>query len=301
MCRHSQVQSLRKERITFLDPVLIQTVDLGALMPLDIDDESIFEDHIAPPPNPSPQPNLTTAFNITSLVFLAAIQSRPPCTPSAPICTACRCTHHNNRHAQISHLQSRLHELRHILTSLPPELRPWNEQPIQPTSSLSPQEAQTLTFQFSAARANLHVTHLWLRSILLDQLEALLAEGVPPSLTNPHQSTAFTHWSERESLSTHLIHLLHTLPARAIEPNGIHLAYKTRDVAVGLLSCPFEPHEETSLRAAELVREFTRILSELDTSEAVTTTNLQTWVDTDRERGGRGREGWERESTFCWK
>lgn len=66
---------------------------------------------------------------------------------------------------------------------------------------------------------------------------------------------------------------------------------KVRDVAVGLLSCPFEPHEPASVRAAELVREFARILSKLDSSEVFTATSLKTWVDTDRECVHRGVHG----------
>jgi hypothetical protein len=73
-------------------------------------------------------------------------------------------------------------------------------------------------------------------------------------------------------------------------------------VAVGLLNCPFEPHEPASLRAAELVREFTNMLSKLDSSEVVATTNLQTWVDTDRVQRRRGseREDVTTDRNFGW-
>lgn len=302
-CRHSQVQSLRKERLLFIDPVLLQTIDLEALMPMDIEDEAIFEDRIIS--EPSPQPNLTTGFNITSLVFLAAIQARRPCSAADTICATCmcRCAQHNNRYRQIAHLQGRLQELKYTLDAIPPELRQWAVQPILPTMDISPESAQILNSQFGAVRANLHVTHLWLRSILLDQLENLISEPPSPSIDAPsYLATVEGRWSERENLSSQLIHVLHAIPPQDLEPNGLHLAYKVRDVAVGLLSCPFEPHEPASLRAAEFVREFTQILSRLDASESVATTNLQTWVDTDRERGRRGRHDLTGcDNTFAWK
>lgn len=64
---HGQVQSLRRERLTFLDPTLVETIDLESLIPIDVDDEAIFEDRIVP--GLSSRPNLTTAYNLTSAVF----------------------------------------------------------------------------------------------------------------------------------------------------------------------------------------------------------------------------------------
>jgi hypothetical protein len=90
------------------------------------------------------------------------------------------------------------------------------------------------------------------------------------------------------------------IPQKDLEPNGLHFVFKVRDVAVGLLSCPFEPHEPASLRAAEFVREFTQILSILDSSECIATTNLKTWVDTDRERGRKGLHDMQCDGIFGW-
>ena len=38
------MQNLRKDRLTFLDPTLVQSIDLEALVPLDLDDEVVTSD-----------------------------------------------------------------------------------------------------------------------------------------------------------------------------------------------------------------------------------------------------------------
>ena len=144
------------------------------------------------------------------------------------------------------------------------------------------------------------MTQIWLQSILLDQLEALLQGDTCTFDAPAYLATTESRWSERENLCSQLIHVLHAIPQRDLEPNGLHFVFKVRDVAVGLLNCPYEPHELASLRAAEFVREFTQILSRLDSSELIATTNLKTWVDTDRERGRKGLHDIESDGIFGW-
>jgi len=60
--------------------------------------------------------------------------------------------------------------------------------------------------------------------------------------------------------------------------------YKVRDVAVSLLSCPYDPSEERTRRATEYLREFARLLSILDVSEQVNLLSLQSWIDTSRDK-----------------
>jgi hypothetical protein len=277
------VQNLRKDRLTFLDPTLVQSIDLEALVPLDLDDEAIFEDRIVA--GLSSRPNLTTAYNLTSSVFWAAIESRQSCTSVQSFRRACVCAHSEQ---QMAHLQGRLQDLKYTLDNIPPELRQWDVRPWPLSPDAASNAPGVVTSQLGAIRGNLHITHLWLQSILLDQLEALLQDRAPGYDMPAYLATPESRWSERENLCSQLIHVLHAIPIADHEPNGLHYAFKIRDVAVGLLNCPFEPHEPASLRAAELVREFTNMLSKLDSSEVVATTNLQTWVDTDRVHRHRG-------------
>jgi hypothetical protein len=246
------VQSLRKERLNYLDKEILHTLDLEHLLPLDVDDEYIDEDTVLQPSNPGAC--LTSGFITHSQVFWAAIQDiEPPDNPTLP--------------PQAAHLQARIERLKYMLDNVSPELRPW---------AASYAGSDDAPSQFAAMRANLHVTHLWLQSILMDQLEVML---------NSRPEYQRKLWQDREELSRQLLHILHHIPQADIEPNGLHLAYKVRDIAVGLFACPFDPHEPASQRAAIYVREFTSILSRLDASETVNTTNLQTWVDTDRVKG----------------
>ncbi|OQO09883.1 hypothetical protein B0A48_04237 [Cryoendolithus antarcticus] len=296
---HAQVQNLRKERLMFLDPLMVENMDPEALMPLDVDDENIFESHILPRRND--EPCLTTGYIIHSRVFWLAIhswQSEAGVEHSKP----CYCEQTRDKSKRVDHLTQRVCDLKYSLDALPAELRPWASQPHRGNEGPQAHDAAMRFSQFASMRANLHVTHLWLQSILLDQIDSLL-HGEPDGLGEGKPlATLSARWTEREAISSQLLHVLHAISPEHIEPNGLHLAYKVRDVAVGLLSCPFEPHEPAFVRAAEYVRSFTAVLATLDTSEIVSTTNLQTWIDTDRERGrkadveratGMAMHGWD--------
>lgn len=237
--------------MTYLDKDILRSIDLEQLIPLNVDDEFIEEDAILP--STSHASCLTTGFIAHSRVFWAAIQDTEPSINAAL--------------SPVAQLESKINNLKYILDNVSAELRPWAQTFVA---------GDEIASQSGSMRANLHVTHLWLQSILTDQLEVMTSES-----TEYQQKL----WQDREQLSRQLLHLIHSIPQADIEPNGLHLAYKVRDVAVGLLACPFEPHEPASQRAAVYVREFTEILSRLDASETMNTTNLQSWVDTDRVKG----------------
>ncbi|CAK7230184.1 hypothetical protein SBRCBS47491_007499 [Sporothrix bragantina] len=273
---HSELQNLRKERLSFLDASMLASLNLEELLPLDVDDEQIEEDRVLPKPGDGPC--LTTAFIIHSRVFWAALrpineQQQPPQEPP------CICRPWRNRAAQITHLRGRLHEIKYMLDVLPAELMPWASSPAGGDDILG--------CQFASLRANLHVTHLWLQSIILDQLEA------DPHKEDEHSSSS-NYFVQREDIARQLLHLLHAIPERDIEPNGLHLAFKVRDIAVGLLddetdvATPNTPSSQrtpaSAKRAAAYIDELTRILARLDRSEQANIVNLQSWVDTGRMR-----------------
>ena len=108
--------------------------------------------------------SLTAGFNIHSRVFWASLGSDGADTTE------------------------RLHRLKYMLDGIPQELRQWHS-------------AQG---QLATIHVNLHVTHLWLQSILLDQLERVT-------------------WSEREDISRQLLHVLLRTPHANLEANGLHL------------------------------------------------------------------------------
>ncbi|CAK7206712.1 hypothetical protein SEUCBS139899_009517 [Sporothrix eucalyptigena] len=268
---HSELQNLRKEKLSFLDAQLLASINLEELLPLDVDDEQIEEDKVLPSTREGPC--LTTAFIIHSRVFWASLRPVNE-QQQAPVEAPCICRPWRNRAAHITHLRSRLHEIKYMLDVLPPKLMPW-----APPSS----ESDALGRQFAALRANIHVTHLWLQSIILDLLE----------VDHQHEpSTRSEYWTQREDIARQLLHLLHAIPERDIEPNGLHLAFKVRDIAVGLLeddvaspdTTPSRRPPASAKRAAAYIDELTRILARLDRSEQANIVNLQSWVDTGRVR-----------------
>ncbi|PWY75365.1 beta-glucosidase [Aspergillus heteromorphus CBS 117.55] len=278
---HNQLQNVLGERLSYLDPILLHSINPEDLMPLEVDDEMIFENEVVM--SPSPTPCLATGFILHSRVFWAALRS--PCveTPVEP----CPCVRARDPAIQVAYLQDRLQSLRYLLEHIPQPLRPWR--PTDETLDDATGDGtmtQELRSHFASMRANLHVTHLWLQSLLIDQLEAaqshlqglsVVADSYPQTTTD---SKAL--WLVREKLCRQLLFVLYSLPLVNLEANGLHLACKVRDIAASLLACPFHPDDPEAQRAAEYLQQSTDILSRLDSSESMSTMHLQTWVDTDR-------------------
>ncbi|KAF2827693.1 beta-glucosidase [Ophiobolus disseminans] len=250
---HAQIQNLRKERLTYLDHATLESISLGSLIPVEVDDEHISTHQIIPSPHPGP--SLTMGFVVHSRIFWYALAN-----PNSVDTTDCLCCRSHSPSAQVAHLKARLRELKYALDDAPVHFRQWMLLPGDMSqASISPSQLATL-------RANIHVTHLWLQSILLDQLD---------SLTSPEEN-----WADREVISSQLLHVLHNTSQEDVEPNGLHLVYKVRDVAVGLLACPFLLTDLSAKRAQSHVQDFVEIMARLDVSETVNTANLQSWVDT---------------------
>ncbi|UQC80365.1 uncharacterized protein CLUP02_05848 [Colletotrichum lupini] len=316
------VQAGRWERLTYFGPGELREVNYDALMPLDIDDEHIFRDRILDPVSPmashgtpsahAQEPRamftLTSGFIIHSRVFHKGLQE-------AIATLGCECELRRTPAARLARMRDLLQEMRYMLDDVPGPMRQWasndrgtdaapstprfdDERGTAAASSYgSPADysrvpeagsySQVLQGQAEIMRANIHVTHLWLQSLLLEQVDGVTQESAiaNPSTTGREEvSTALkANWAEREDICRQMLHLLHSIPYVHLEPNGLYLAYKVRDVAVTLLNCPFEAHERPARRAVEYMRDFTRALSRLDRSEIVNTNSLKSWIDIDRE------------------
>ncbi|PYH29225.1 beta-glucosidase [Aspergillus neoniger CBS 115656] len=269
---HNQLQNVLGERLPYLDPILLLSINPEDLMPLEVDDEFIFENEVLMPPSQSPC--LVTGFIPHYKVFWAAIRSACPESPAGP----CPCVRARDPAVQISYIQDRLHNLRFLLDDIPPLLRPWQPSDTEAIANGGSTGVTEMTqSHFASMRVNLHVTHLWLQILLVDQLEAAQAHKSELSLTSTDHAQpmldAKALWLQREDLCHHL------------EANGLHLAHKVRDIAAGLLVCPFHPAGPEAERATEYLRQSTDILSRIDSSESMVTMHLQTWIDTDRIKG----------------
>lgn len=271
---HASLQNLQGERLTYLDPILLQSINPEDLMPLEIDDEFILEHEVVVPSNMGTC--LTSGFILHSRVFCASIRSLDPEITEPDPCPCVRVKDHNS---QITYYQHRLHDLKHLLDNIPPILQYWEPASGSSATDRLGSSDTVLHSQFSSMRVNIHVTQLWLQSLIMDQLEA----------TQPHQQDSFdvrALWSDREALSRQLLLIIFNSPPTTLEANGLHLANKVRDIAASLLSCPLHPDDPISKQVADYVRQSTNILSRLDSSEGINTMHLPTWVDTDRIPGG---------------
>lgn len=125
---------------------------------------------------------------------------------------------------QIEYLRDRLHDLKYTIDGMPPQLRQWAaEDDGDALNGATLEQQSVMKAQFESMRANIHVTHLWLQSIILDQLDALMASE--PSIATLLSSLPDTKamWAVREDISRQLLHLLHSIPEIHLEPNGHHL------------------------------------------------------------------------------
>ncbi|KAJ5737711.1 uncharacterized protein N7483_002836 [Penicillium malachiteum] len=245
------------------------------LMPLDVPDESIFENEVLVPPNSTMC--LERGFSTHSRVFWTAI--RPLC-PISQAEEPCPCTLAHNPLIRISYFKERLESLKHLLDEIPDVLRPW-ELENSLDKDLEVQNPNLLHTQFAAMRVNLHVTHLWLQSLIMDQLEAAQTHHQGQGWS----AEAFDQremWKDREEICRRLFFIVYNVPQISLEANGLHLATKVRDISTSLLACPFSSDDPISKRVREYVGQSTEILSRLDQSESLNTMYLQTWVDTDR-------------------
>ena len=274
---HSQLQSLRKEKLTFLDCSMMQSIDLDKLLPATQDDEDITESSYG---NANPaRTSLTLGFIIHSRLFWAALRSATDHKGQ------CHCIHSRDSSLSLDHVNLRLRDLKYMVDSAPSQFRQWA------TTGDDHAADDKLKSQYATLRANIHITHLWLQSILMDQVDALALESIShlspvspvslPALPDPKLS-----WHGREDVCRQVLHMLYSIPDFNLEANGLHLIYKVRDIAVSLLACPHkdEAHDGDgpATRAKGYLRDFTAKLTRLDRSEMVNSVSLQSWVDTDK-------------------
>ncbi|KAH6695132.1 hypothetical protein F5X68DRAFT_272596 [Plectosphaerella plurivora] len=302
---HGKVQPGRRSHVTYLDNYMLQDIDFGALEPLDLLDEHISETGPSSPPStssPDYQFTHVSGFIAASRIFHQVLLfSRSN--------DKCDCGRIRTREERLSKLQALLHELKYSLDWLPPHMKQWavddgsygpaasSENPNLGVGFLRsvggqdaccprdhrPPEADIVRGQHEITRANVHVSHLWFQSFLLDKLDEVVQEADDTGVQDPRMQTLLeANWREREDVSRQLLHVVHSIPHAYLEPNGNNLNYKIRAVATSLLNCPFTLDAHMAQRATGYVREFIKVLSYLDHSEVVNTDSLETWVDRDR-------------------
>ncbi|KAL1305440.1 hypothetical protein AAFC00_002322 [Neodothiora populina] len=252
------------------DRFMFDTVDAELLMPLDVDDEFIFPHEVpAQPPGRTP---LVAGFNALTLINNCLVSIIKD--PALPLLS---CTDANSSHrtalgqcacgrliqkASISSLvQARLQKTRHVLDHLPPELRLWPSHD-QPNAALAVSDP-ILYAQYESMKANIHVTHLWVQSLLLERFISTtpISQGSDGSDGHVDMSQI---WEMREDICRQLLRLLSNISQANLEPNGYILILKTRQVAASLLDRQPEEGENVSRRVTAYIQSFADILARLD-------------------------------------
>lgn len=213
---HCQYQNLRKERLTFLDAGILASIDLEQLMPLEVDDEHISEHAVLE--QPDGVLSVVAGFNVASRVFWTALQSPGQSAED------CYCKRSRSPIVQYHFLKARLHDLHYMLDDLPPQLRQWQNTSDDLSSFVTnPEQYRILKAQFATTRANVHVSQLWLQSIISDQVDAILQNSAIREKLGPTVPDHRTRWVEREHICRQLLQVLYSIPDIYIEPNGNHL------------------------------------------------------------------------------
>lgn len=206
-----------------------------------------------PPPPSSPPFTLTSAFIIHSRVFLKGLRE-------SMATVGCECELRRTPAARLARMRDLLQEMRYMLDDAPGPVRQWASSLERPHDSApapttprydddhhsvvssfgSPVEQQraegaaaagypkVVQGQLEIMRANIHVTHLWLQSLLLEQVDVVVQEsgvGGAGGTAGPEEVSAAlkANWAEREDICRQMLHLLHSIPYVYLEPNGLYL------------------------------------------------------------------------------
>jgi hypothetical protein len=195
-------------------------------MPIEVDDEMIHENFVHP--QPPDELSITAGFTVSSKIFWAGLSSLDPPDSEGAKVQYCNCVRSKRPDLELKHFKHRLYDLKYMLDNVPPQLRQWatvrdDAEDDHGLDLAKQKQKRILKAQFESMRANIHVTHLWLQSIILDQIDALrLREPNLESLgLAPPGSKEL--WAEREDICRQLLHVLHGIPEIHLEPNGHHL------------------------------------------------------------------------------
>ncbi|KAK5059856.1 hypothetical protein LTR84_009739 [Exophiala bonariae] len=271
------------------DQMLFDSNHLAALLPLDLDDEYITPNLLYQQP-PSETP-LATGFTGLIHIFLC-LMDLPHEVVGGPKISLSTTTgdssaHYNNR-PDYQVLTRMFERVKYVLDDISPQMALWQGERAgsdADDNTTTTEASNTRADQIESLRANLQVTRLWVRSLIFERLLAIYhasthnnnATATPTELSKSHDRQ---HWSEREDICEQLLAVLYNIKQKNLEPNGITLTYKIRQVAATLLDCPFEEHTSISRRARLYIERFMELLTLLD-KYSFQDTQLVVWSDFD--------------------
>lgn len=229
---------------------------------------------------------LTSAFIIHSRVFLRGLRE-------SMATVGCECELRRTPAARLARMRDLLLEMRYMLDDAPGPVRQWASSPEErrrddvvpstprfeggddrsvvssygsPVAERGGRAAaaaaddggapysKVVQGQHEIMRANIHVTHLWLQSLLLEQVDVIVQESViggggagAAAGAEEVSASLRVNWAEREDICRQMLHLLHSIPYIYLEPNGLYLV--NLFITIFSPTIPSEPRE--SQRFAE--------------------------------------------------
>lgn len=242
-------------------------------MPADVDDEYITSETTGT--QPAGQNSVVAGFNALNRINNCLVSIIKD--PSIPLLSSsnrdihdrnvlgiCDCGRSIRRACTFSVMQARLRKVRHAVSDLPAELRPWAGHSSGSNNNNNHGERQVqgepgtdgiLFAQYESMKANIHVTHLWIQSLLLEQLIAANSHSITGNQESADAGNCHldpkTIWEMREDISKQLLHLLNNISQANLEPNGYILISKTRSVAATLLDYPFDDNDNIHTHRSE--------------------------------------------------
>lgn len=193
-------------------------------MPLNLDDEFITKEGLLE--QPQTKPSLTEGF-----IALARVNSclvtikQDPAFASFMITSheghhrgvlgTCSCGKHIRPTSLLNLLKLRLGNTEHVLDDVPAEIS------LHPEEGVESRHDHLRTFQYESMRANVHVTHRWTQSLLVERMISL------PDMSSEERIQL---WQMQEHVCAQLLDFLNTASQAALEPHGLLLVSPTYHV-----------------------------------------------------------------------
>lgn len=260
-----------------------QHTDWEFLLPMNVSDEELT----AGQPQPNGAVPLISGFIALVKVFLCIVDLLDKSFPGPPsyfglspgaVAARLLPVHTLNKdklhsHPDMPHLDSLFHMMTRLdatLGDLPEPLRlPQRDEQI-PVSLPIENQSQVDT-QFGIMRANIHITGIYLQSMILEMcLNELQSRSRSISFLSSYENTINAQlWTMKESVARELLDILSLSSTPVLESNGLSMIKKIREIAATFLEQQSSPESPDGLgdierRSKEYLGRFVQILTDLD-------------------------------------
>jgi hypothetical protein len=196
-----------------------QDMQIDDLVPLEVDDEYILDDQILP--QPLGRPSLTNGLRILTRLYSLALET-PQSVNFRDAASLKRQDVLSREQVRLETLKSGFLELKHALDDIPEEFGEWVVRP--GVNAFETGASPLVGQQFEIMRANIRVTHLWLQSIILEDIISVSTEDLTTRAPTGVSSLELQSlWDCREEICRQLLHVLFNISHANLEPNGASL------------------------------------------------------------------------------